>query len=292
MRHKSFSLQDFQRRFADERACREHLFRLRWPNGFECPRCSHDRHSFHSSRRLYQCAKCKYQVSVTAGTIFHKTRTPLVKWFWTIFLMTRQKSGVSMLAMQRMLGIKTYKTIWTMGHKIRKAMADKDAGYQLGGLMELGGGFVGSHRPDRKKDKSCAPNRVFVAIEDRGSRPGSIWMKSLADGDLANLVECATPKIQGIGEAMFRSALESRKKRRSDSLHGHERPNKWVQVLVSNIRGNIKGVHHGVSEKHLDRYLGEFVYRFNRRYYDSQLFSRAVAACVSTSTITFEELKL
>ena len=111
MQQESVSLVEFQRRFATEEACMEHLFKLRWPEGYHCPRCGHGSYCFHSTRRLYQCSRCKYQVSVTAGTIFHKTRTPLVKWFWMIFMMARLKSSVSMLSCQRMLGIKTYKTV-------------------------------------------------------------------------------------------------------------------------------------------------------------------------------------
>lgn len=115
MKQQRLSLIESQRRFSSEEACVQHLFGLRWPEGYHCPKCGHIQYCFHTTRRLYQCGKCKYQVSVTAGTIFHKTRTPLVKWFWMIFMMTRQKSGASMMSLQRMLGISSYKTAWTMG---------------------------------------------------------------------------------------------------------------------------------------------------------------------------------
>jgi hypothetical protein len=121
MQQEPLNLVDLQRKFATEEACGEHLFRLLWPGVFRCLRCGHGSYCFHSTRRLYQCSKCKYQVSVTAGTIFHKTWTHLLSWFWMIFMMARQRSGLSMLSCQRMRGIKTYKTVWTMGYKIRKA---------------------------------------------------------------------------------------------------------------------------------------------------------------------------
>ena len=89
------------------------MFRLRWPEGFRCPRYQHGEAYFHRPRHLYHCKACGYQASLTAGTVFHKTRTPLTKWFWMIWLMGRQKSGISMLSLQRMLEIKTYKTVWT-----------------------------------------------------------------------------------------------------------------------------------------------------------------------------------
>jgi transposase-like protein len=129
MQQDSLNLIKFQKKFSTEKACQKHFFSLRWPTGFECPRCGNGKASFIRTRRFYQCCSCRYQASLTAGTVFHKTRTPLTKWFWLILLMGRQKSGISMLSLQRLLEIKSYKTIWTMGHKIRKAIADRDASY-------------------------------------------------------------------------------------------------------------------------------------------------------------------
>jgi hypothetical protein len=99
----------FQKKFSTEKARQKHLFRLRWPYGFRCPRWHHGEAYFHHHRRLCHCKACDYQVSLTAGTVFHKSRTPLTKWFWMIWLMGRQKSGISMLSLQRMLEIKSYK---------------------------------------------------------------------------------------------------------------------------------------------------------------------------------------
>ena len=117
MQQEGLSLLAFQKRFRTEKACQKHLFELRWPQGYRCPRCRHDQAYFHRTRHLYSCKACGYQTSLTAGTIFHKTRTPLRKWFWMIFLMGRQKSGASMLSLPRILEIRTYKTAWVMGHR-------------------------------------------------------------------------------------------------------------------------------------------------------------------------------
>ena len=95
MQQKTLSLLQFQKKFGTEKACQKQLFRLRWPEGFKCPRCGQAEAYFHSKRHLYQCKSCGYQASLTAGTVFHKTRTPLTKWFWLIWLMGRQKSGIS-----------------------------------------------------------------------------------------------------------------------------------------------------------------------------------------------------
>ena len=123
-------------------------------------------------RLLFQCSACKYQVSVTAGTIFHKTRTPLVKWFWMIFMMARQKSGVSMLSLQRMLGIRSYKTVWTMGHKIRKAMEDWDSQYQLAGLVEMDDAFIGPRKPGPPGRRAIGKSKVVIAVESQRQAHG------------------------------------------------------------------------------------------------------------------------
>jgi transposase-like protein len=149
MQQTEMNLLEFQKRFFTEQACHEHLYQIRWPSGYKCPRCGHEEYSYHGVRQLYQCKGCKYQVSLTAGTVFHKTRTPLQKWFWMIFLMGRQKSGISMMSLQRMLGIKSYKTVWMMGHKIRHAMAHRDSHYKLGGLIEIDDTYIGSKKHGR-----------------------------------------------------------------------------------------------------------------------------------------------
>ncbi len=149
MSRKALSLMQFQKKFGTEKACQNHLFRLRWPEGFRCPRCQHPEAYLHSTRHLYHCKACGYQASLTAGTVFHKTRTPLTKWFWMIWLMGRQKS-VSLLSLQRMLEIKSYKTVWIMGHKILDAMAEQDANYKLAGLIDMDDTNVGAPKPVKR----------------------------------------------------------------------------------------------------------------------------------------------
>lgn len=300
MQQQDISLIEFQTRFATEEACIEHLFSLRWPDGYVCPRCGHRKYSFHSTRRLYQCSSCKYQVSVTAGTVFHKTRTPLKSWFWMIFLMARQKSGASMMSLQRMLGIRSYKTAWTMGHKIRKAMADRDAHYTLGGLVEMDDAFFGPKKPGKRGRGAEGKAKVVVAVENRNERPGFAALRQVQKADAGELLAIARDKIRQHSTVrtdgwraygiLGENGLEHTKvivSKDTDAL----RELRWVHILIGNAKGNIRGVHHGVSSKHLNRYLSEFAYRFNRRFWEPQLFNRTVAACAATSTVTFAELR-
>ena len=300
MKQLPLDLIEFQKRFSTEEACIEHLFKLRWPDGYTCPRCGHRQYCFHSTRKLYQCSRCKYQVSVTSRTIFHKTRTPLVKWFWMIFLMSRQKSGVSMLSLQRMLGIKSYKTVWTMGHKIRKAMADRDELYQLAGLVEMDEAFIGPKKPGPPGRGAKGKAKVVIAVESRDKQAGFAVMRHVRSVNGDQLLAIAQEKMAP--ETTFRTDGWSAYPILDANGFSHERvivskdkaalkQLKWVHVLTANVKGNLRGIYHGVSGKHLNRYLAEFSYRFNRRFWDSQLFNRTVAACLSTDTVTFAELR-
>lgn len=114
-------LGEFERRFATEAACRAYLVQLRWPAGVQCPRCGGIK-GWPVRQVLFQCAVCGHQTSVTAGTIFQDTRTPLPTWFRAMWWVTNQKTGVSALGLQRALGLRSYKTAWAWMHKLRRAM--------------------------------------------------------------------------------------------------------------------------------------------------------------------------
>lgn len=300
MQQTPMSLIEFQQKFATEEACQQHLFRIRWPSGYRCPRCGHDKASFHSTRHLYQCKACKYQASLTAGTIFHKTRTPLKKWFWMIFLMGRQKSGVSMLSLQRMLEIGSYKTVWTMGHKIRKAMAERDAKYKLAGLIEVDDSYFGSSKPGKRGRGASGKGKVVFAVEVKNDKPGFATIKQVQDLGADQISQALKDHLEEAAELRtdgWRSygSLNTGKMKHSPVVVGSGKNAikvlPWVHTLIANVKGTIRGVYRGVSTRHLSRYLGEFCYRFNRRFWESQIFDRLLTACLNSTTITFAELR-
>jgi hypothetical protein len=141
--YQEMVLIDFYELFPNEEACWTHFLSLRWPDGFICPACQGIQGCFKPSRKIFECYNCKHQTSITAGTMFHKTRTHLSKWFWFIFFMATSKKGVSMLYLQQQLRINSYKTVWSMGHKIRQGMAARNALYALHGVIEIDEIFVG-----------------------------------------------------------------------------------------------------------------------------------------------------
>jgi len=132
----TMTLIEFQKRFGTEEQCREYLYKTRWSEGFECPKCGYKEYFNIGSRHLYQCKACNHQVSVTAGTIMDRTRTPLVKWFLAMYLFSKDKRGISALALKSELGI-AYNTAWTMSHKIRHAMSRRKGHYMLNGIVEI-----------------------------------------------------------------------------------------------------------------------------------------------------------
>src|SRR6202167_3502908 len=135
------NLAEFEARFSNDAACREYLVRLRWPNGFRCPRCG-GRKSWPVGDVLLQCAGCGYQSSVTAGTIFQDTRKPLTAWFRAMWAVTSQKNGASAIGLQRVLGLGSYDTAWTWLHKLRRAMV-RPGRDRLCGEVEVDEAFIG-----------------------------------------------------------------------------------------------------------------------------------------------------
>src|SRR5438132_10643063 len=130
------NLHEFQRQFSDEAACRKYLEDCRWADGFRCPRCGHPQAFPLQAWHRRECAGCHYQASVTAGTVFHRTRTPLTLWFWAAYLMTTDKRGISALLLQRQLGLRQYETAWMILHKLRRAMVNS-AREPLRGEVEI-----------------------------------------------------------------------------------------------------------------------------------------------------------
>ena len=142
------SILELEERFATEEACRQYLFELRWPDGFICLRCRHDK-AWMTKRGLWRCALCDYQVSVTAGTIFQDTRKPLRLWFRAIWYVTSQKNGVSALGLQRVLGLPRYETVWVWLHKLRTAMV-RPGRDRLSGIVEVDETYVGGEHAGKR----------------------------------------------------------------------------------------------------------------------------------------------
>ena len=159
----------FRAAYGTETQCRSALERLRWPGGFECPSCGHGGHCFLAQRRLYQCNRCKKQVSLTAGTIFHSTRLPLTVWFAAIHLVVTAKNGISSVEPGRRLGVKQ-QTAWTMKQKIMAVMARREADTRLDGRVEMDDAYLGGARSGGKHGHGAPGKPPFVAAVSTGAR--------------------------------------------------------------------------------------------------------------------------
>jgi hypothetical protein len=312
-RYTERSLLDFQKEFSAEEACVQHLREIRWPEGFQCPRCGHRDAWFVSTRNILDCKSCRAKISLTAGTIFHKTRTPLLKWYWLIYHMAMDKVGVSIAEMQRVLQITDYKTAWLMAHKIRKAMADRDAGYSLAGLVEMDDSFFGpkGHKTGRGSERKatvlCAVslyrNRKgeekpgfahMQVVENASASTIESFLERLGYGPMTEESKHLLEAIRTDGWRSYAKAIKGTNVShykvvlRDPKAAGRLLP--WVHRVISNAKAVIRGAHRGVSEKHLHSYLSEVCYRFNRRFWERELFDRLIKACVSTETITYSQL--
>jgi len=298
MIQSELSLLEFKNRFGSERACQNALEKMRWPEGFKCPKCQHIKATRIKTRRLLQCSKCHFQVSLTSGTIFHKTRTPLQKWFWAIYLASQDKGGVSAMRLSKQLEL-GYKTAWAMLHKIRKAMAQRDNGYTLSGFIELDDAFFGGAAQGRRGRGAANKTPVLVMVESKGEHAGFIAMQtteSMERPQVETLVKkhiAPAQRIRTDGYASY-AGLTGMGHRHDGSPVPPGKASEdlpWVHTAISNAKRFLLGTYHGVSHKHLQRYLDEFCYRFNRRAWEKQITLRLLTACIFANPITFAELK-
>lgn len=294
-------LADFERRFATEEACRTYLAQLRWPDGFCCPRCGQTK-AWPVRNGLFQCAACAHQTSVTAGTIFQDIRTPLPTWFRAMWWVTSQKTGVSALSLQRVLGLRSYKTAWAWLHKLRRAMV-RPGRDRLTGWVEVDEAYVGGVHPGRRGRQTETKALVAVAVEIEGKRLGRIRLRRSLDASGASLTgfvqEVIEPRshVHTDGWPGYEPLRRLGYRHRVTYLQGQAKaPSQLmphVHQVVSLLKRWLLGTHHGaVTHEHLDYYLDEFTFRFNRRRSRSRgkLFYRLVQQAVAVQPAPYESL--
>lgn len=296
-RYSEMSLLDFQDKFPSEQICLDYLIRMRWPDGVECPCCGGNELDFMKTRKVFECRHCRKQIYVTAGTIFHKSRVPLRKWFWAIFLMATSKKGVPMLYLQKQLGLGSYRTAWLMGHKIRQAMIQRNDLYTLEGTVEADEIFIGGKQSLAERRKTGNNKTPFLIAIQENAEGGpqflsfeeleTIYEQHVVLAIKKNIQPGSTIKSDGDG-AYVKASKEG---------YGHERlvamkePEqtyehlKWINTITSNLKRYLLSTHHGVFPKYRKAFLAEFAYRFNRRYWPYQAFDRLLYACIKAHPV-------
>ena len=297
--------------FASEGACLAYLEGLRWPQGFVCPSCGVLQPAYRSSRLRLMCRSCGHQSSVTAGTIFDKTRTPLRVWLAAAWYLTNQKQGVSALSLQRVLGLGSYQTAWTMLHRFRRAMVRPDRD-RLKGQVELDETYLSisdkdAPMPDeRRKRRKSRTHQVLVVIAVELLQPrgfGRIRLRRIDNDSAEQVVPFVQDNIEPAaevrtdGSAAYRELKDLGYAHQRSVMLGSDVPAHvsmaGVHRVASLIKRWILGTHHGsVQPAHLDAYLDEFVFRFNRRTSSSRgmLFYRLLQQAVVTDPVTYDNV--
>lgn len=290
---------EFDARFATEAACQAYLIQLRWPDGFHCPACGGTK-AWEVRTVLWQCAACGRQTSVTAGTIFQDTRTPLATWFRAMWGVTSSKTGTSALALQHVLGLGSYQTAWTWLHKLRRAMV-RPGRDRLSGRVEVDETLVGGLGGARGRS-TARKALIVVAAEEVGRGIGRIRMRRIPDGTAKSLQEFIDDAIEPGSDVHTDGwngyeRVKARYHHRVSYLRGHHElasellPR--VHRVVSLLKRWLLGTHQGaVSHAHLDYYLDEFTFRFNRRTsrHRGKLFFRLVQQAVAIEPVPYRRL--
>lgn len=277
MERYPLSVLDFQDLFPTDEACYNYLCLLKWPDGFLCPKCKH-RDAWKMEKGALRCKQCRTDTSVTAGTIFDKTRTPLRLWFNAIWYMVNQKNGVSALGLKKVLGLKSYETTWTWLHKLRTAMV-RPGRDRLRGLVEVDETLVGGPQPGKRGRGASGKVLVLVAVEDReGTQQkgiGRIRLQIISDASSKTLEDAIEKMVKpgstirtdgwtGYNGLKAKGYKHTVVKHQEEEL-GHD-PTPLVHRIASLLKRWLMGTHHGrVEETHLKYYLDEYVFRFNRR---------------------------
>lgn len=180
-RKKQISLGTYMKQFSTEAECREYLARIRWKNGYICPKCG-SHHAYQLKNKLYQCAKCRHQVSITAGTVLHKTHMLLTKWFLAFYFMCYDKRGISAVQLASIIGT-IYKTAWLMLKRIRSAMGQRDRAHQLCGVIEFDDSYFGGTATGQKRGRGTEKAAVFVALS-LDERESPLYLKMQVASDI------------------------------------------------------------------------------------------------------------
>lgn len=284
---------EFNNQFPDEDSCFNYLFQKRWPSGFICPQCKHTDAYHIKTRRLMQCKACKHQTSITAGTIFHKLRQPLLVLLWACYWVSTCKKGISGKELQRKLGLNSYQTAWTLLQKIRKAM--KSSGKNpIATDVEFDGTFLGLS--EISNDDSRA--HVKVVVETDGKKIGRAYMEHVPN-QTSEVIKAFINKTVIPGVVIKTDGHVSYKFMKEQYIH---RPLKMydkkdnnshlpkVHIVITNLKNWLRGTCNHLPNKHTQLYLNEFCFRFNRRWNLDNIFEKLIHRVFITQTITYAEL--
>ncbi len=292
------NIMEFEKEFATDKQCREYLFQLRYADDFSCPRCGFNK-VWHTGRGKFQCQDCGKDISVMAGTVFQDTHIPLTIWFRAIWYIVAQKHGTNALNLQRILGLGSYRTAWTMLHKLRRAMV-RPGRDKLGGRIEIDEAYIGGVKQGGKRGRG-SENKILVAVavEVNEYKTGRVRIKIIDDASSGSLLSFVKEIAQDgstiitDGWSGYNSLSEKgymhevNQKKDNDALLPH------VHTMVSLLKRWLLGTLQGsCSKDYFSYYLDEYTFRYNRRKSKSRglLFLRLLENAVQIETTTYKQL--
>ena len=272
------SLPRFQKMFPDDDACANWLFEMRWPDGFECPACGHnDCCALKTRKWLYQCRSCRKQTYIRAGTLMQDSKLPLTTWFWAAYFAATHSNGISALQLQKQMALGSYRTAWLLLGKLRAAIVNPDRNL-LSGLVEIDETSIRCRtkndevrRGRSHEGKLMIAGAVEVESRDGKTYPGRIRLSGIPDYTTETLhdfvksevADGSTVKTDGLPSYNNLVGTDHDKQVVGKQLAHKVLP--WVHRIFANLKAWEIGVYHGLRAKHLQSYLDEFVFRFNRR---------------------------
>jgi transposase-like protein len=291
--------------FPTEEHALAYWMKVRWPKGVRCLSCDHDKCYLIETKgktkkpaRLFECAKCKAHFSATTGTLFHDSHLPLQKWFMAIALMVESKKGISANQVKRHIGV-TYKTAWYLCQRIRQAMQEPEA-QVLGGegmIVEIDETYIGG-RTAGTGVKAGRDNKVAVlGMIERGGRVHMQTMKNCKKDTIKAVLDAKlspdTDKVVTDGAANYLFLIPPEKHQAGNHKEEKKRgkvSNQTIEGAFSLFKRGLVGSYHQLGEEHLDRYLGEFCWRFNRRRVQPWIFNMALVSLAESKPMPYKEL--
>ena len=300
------NLYSLAKKFQTEDQALLHLIKTRWPNGVRCLACDHDKcwlieakNKSNKPRKLFQCADCGLQFSATTNTLFHDSHLPLTKWFAAISLMVEGKKGISASQLGRHIGM-TYKTAWYVCHRVRDAMQEPKS-FRLGGesvTVEIDETFVGGRKRGVGVKAGRDAKTIVMGMAERGGRIHLQTVKSRTSKDMKPVINAklrpTTPEVITDHLRTYQEVIPQDKHTRAN--HKEELKDKnWtstqtVENAFTLFKRGIVGNYHQLSREHLDRYLGEFCWRYNRRKLQPWLFDMTLHNMLNKKPLPYKDL--
>lgn len=299
---RGLSLEEFMWEYGTEEQCVVALERWRWPEGFRCAACGHDKHCKLTRGRRYQCNRCHHQTHLTAGTIFHSTNLPLTKWLLAIYLMTQSKNGISQLEPGRQIGVSP-NTAASLYHKIAQVMLERDLGKPLSGDIEADDAYWGGEKPGTRGRGSENKTPFVAAVEKVNGKPHRIALsvvprfsraairrwgeKHLAPGSHVRTdgLSCFTALTEA-------GCIHEPRVAGNPKIPENSAPFAWVNTVPGNLKTSLKGTFHTLAGRFLARHLAPFAYRFNRRYDLRNMIPRFAYVALRTPPMPNRILKI